>query len=81
MRTNDLIQELSSNFIEYAAAVNGDRAIPDARSGLKPVARRILYGAFEGGKLSNKPCKVHKSLVKLWVSFIHMVTLLFMALL
>lgn len=55
MRTNDLIQELSSNFIEYAAAVNGDRAIPDARSGLKPVARRILYGAFEGGKLSNKP--------------------------
>lgn len=52
---NDLIQELSTNFIEYAAAVNGDRALPDARSGLKPVATRILYGAFAGGRTSNKP--------------------------
>ena len=52
---NDLINELSTNFIEYAAAVNGDRAIPDAKSGLKPVATRIIYGALEGGRVSNKP--------------------------
>ena len=44
---NDLIKEMSQNFIEYAAAVNTDRAIPDATSGLKPVALRILYDAFE----------------------------------
>ena len=55
MQYNDLIKELGSNFIEYAVAVNTDRAIPDARSGLKPVATRILYGAYDGGRFSNKP--------------------------
>ena len=54
MESNDLINELKTNFIEYSAAVNGDRAIPDATSGLKPVARRILWGAFDGGYLSSK---------------------------
>lgn len=52
---NDLINELSTNFIEYAAAVNSDRAIPNAVDGLKPVAKRILYGAFTGGRTSSKP--------------------------
>ena len=54
-KTSDLIQELSTNFIEYAAAVNTDRAIPDATSGLKPVARRIIYSAYDAGRSSNKP--------------------------
>ena len=52
---NDLFQELSTNFIEYAVACNTDRAIPDAKSGLKPVARRILYGAFDEGYTFSKP--------------------------
>ena len=52
---NDVRQELSTNFIEYAYAVNTDRAIPDAASGLKPVAKRILWSAFEEGRLSSKP--------------------------
>ena len=51
---NDIINELSQNFIEYAVAVNTDRAIPDAKSGLKPVARRILFGAYDSGYTSNK---------------------------
>lgn len=51
----DITKELSQNFIEYAYAVNSDRSIPDAKSGLKPVARRILFGAFNSGKTSNKP--------------------------
>ena len=51
----DLIQELGQNFIEYAVAVNTDRAIPDAKSGLKPVAKRILYGAYDQGRSSSKP--------------------------
>ena len=54
-KTSDLIQELGTNFIEYAAAVNTDRAIPDARDGLKPVAKRILWSAFEEKRTSNKP--------------------------
>lgn len=52
---NDVIKELGSNFIEYAVAVNTDRAIPDAKSGLKPVAKRILWSAFENGRLFSKP--------------------------
>ena len=52
---NDLLNELSQNFIEYAVAVNTDRAIPDATSGLKPVAKRILYGAFDQGYAYAKP--------------------------
>ena len=54
-KKSDLTQELGQNFIEYAYAVNTDRAIPDATSGLKPVARRILYGAYSGGRTSSKP--------------------------
>ena len=55
IKTTDLVQELGTNFIEYAAAVNTDRAIPDALSGLKPVARRIIYAAYAGGRTSGKP--------------------------
>lgn len=52
---NNVINELGTNFIEYAVAVNTDRAIPDATSGLKPVARRILWAAFESGRTFSKP--------------------------
>ena len=52
---NDLTKELGQNFIEYAVAVNTDRAIPDAKSGLKPVAKRILYGTFDKGYMFAKP--------------------------
>ena len=55
MNNNDLLNELSTNFIEYAVAVNSDRAIPDSACGLKPVARRILWGAFEKGYTFSKP--------------------------
>ena len=51
----DIINELSKNFIEYAVAVNTDRSIPDAKSGLKPVAKRILWSAYEEGRTANKP--------------------------
>ena len=53
--TNDVKNELGKNFIEYAVACNTDRAIPDAKSGLKPVAKRILWSAFEEGRTFNKP--------------------------
>ena len=51
----DLVNELGENFIEYAVAVNTDRAIPNAADGLKPVAKRILYGAYDKGFNSKKP--------------------------
>ena len=43
MSNHDVCAELGQNFIDYAYAVNTDRAIPDAADGLKPVARRILW--------------------------------------
>lgn len=52
--TNDVKNELGKNFIEYAVACNTDRAIPESKSGLKPVARRILWGSYVGGRTSNK---------------------------
>ena len=54
-KTSDLTTELGQNFIEYAVAVNSDRAIPDSTSGLKPVARRIIFGAYDSGRTSAKP--------------------------
>ena len=53
---NDITNELHRNFIEYAVAVNTDRSIPNAKDGLKPVAKRILWGAEDKTKcISSKP--------------------------
>lgn len=47
--------EIKKSFIAYAMAVNVSRAIPDARDGLKPVQRRILYSMGELNLYSDKP--------------------------
>ena len=39
----DLRNEMSRSYLEYAMSVIVGRALPDARDGLKPVHRRILY--------------------------------------
>ena len=54
MQTNDIVDEIKQNGIEYGVAVNTERANPDARSGLKPVACNILYEAFIKGYSSSK---------------------------
>lgn len=50
----ELTHELGTNFINYAMAVNCDRSIPDAATGLKPVHKRILYCALDDGNVSTK---------------------------
>ncbi|MPZ70209.1 MAG: DNA gyrase subunit A [Actinobacteria bacterium] len=45
----DLGEEVQYSFLEYAMSVIVSRALPDARDGLKPVNRRILYAALESG--------------------------------
>ena len=47
--------ELETSYLEYALSVIVSRAIPDARDGLKPVQRRVLYAMLEGGQRSDKP--------------------------
>lgn len=51
----DLRNEMSRSYMEYAMSVIVGRALPDARDGLKPVHRRILYAMYELGLTSDRP--------------------------
>ena len=53
----ELQEEMERSFLEYAMSVITARALPDARDGLKPVQRRILYGMYEDGI---RPDRQHK---------------------
>jgi len=48
---------MSQSYLEYAMSVIVGRALPDARDGLKPVHRRILYAMHELGLLHDRPFK------------------------
>lgn len=50
-----LEEELSLSYMEYALSVIVSRAIPDARDGLKPVQRRLLYAMDQSSLSSDKP--------------------------
>jgi len=52
---NTIEDEIQRNSLEYGIAVNTDRSLPDAKSGLKPVAKRIIWDAFIEGRTANKP--------------------------
>lgn len=51
----DLRNEMSQSYLEYAMSVIVGRALPDARDGLKPVHRRILYAMHELGLTHDRP--------------------------
>ena len=51
----DIEKEMRTAYIDYAMSVIVSRALPDARDGLKPVHRRILYAMYEDGITSDKP--------------------------
>jgi DNA gyrase subunit A len=55
-------EEMRTSYLDYAMSVIIGRAIPDARDGLKPVHRRILYSAFEQGIL---PSAAHRKSAKI----------------
>ena len=50
----DIDKEMRTAYIDYAMSVIVSRALPDARDGLKPVHRRILYSMHEDGITSDK---------------------------
>ncbi len=50
-------QQMQESYIDYSMSVIVSRALPDVRDGLKPVHRRVLFGMYELGNLSNKPYK------------------------
>ncbi len=55
IQTRLIEEEMKSSYIDYAMSVITARAIPDAKDGLKPVHRRILYSMHEMGLTNNKP--------------------------
>ncbi|MFK8267424.1 DNA gyrase subunit A [Capnocytophaga cynodegmi] len=53
----DIGDEMKSAYIDYSMSVIVSRALPDVRDGLKPVHRRVLFGMYELGVLSNRAHK------------------------
>ncbi len=50
-------EEMKTAYIDYSMSVIVSRALPDVRDGMKPVHRRVLFGMYELGVLSNRPYK------------------------
>jgi DNA gyrase subunit A len=50
-----LEEEMRSSYLDYAMSVIVGRALPDARDGLKPVHRRVLFAMHESGLQPNRP--------------------------
>ncbi len=57
MSSINIEDEMSSSYIDYSMSVIIGRALPDARDGLKPVHRRVLYAMNELSNVWNKPYK------------------------
>jgi DNA gyrase subunit A len=57
IRQIDIESEMKVAYLDYAMSVIVARALPDARDGLKPVHRRILYAMHDMGVRSNSPYK------------------------
>jgi DNA gyrase subunit A len=55
IESRELEQEMRSSFLDYAMSVIVSRALPDARDGLKPVHRRVLYAMHDAGLQPNRP--------------------------
>ncbi len=53
----NIIDEMRKSYLDYAMSVIIGRALPDARDGLKPVHRRVLYAMYDLGNTYNKPYK------------------------
>lgn len=54
---DEFATEIKNSFLDYAVSTLTSRAIPDARDGLKPVQRRIIYDMWDMGVTPDKPFK------------------------
>jgi DNA gyrase subunit A len=54
IRPVSILDEMKRSYLDYAMSVIVARALPDARDGLKPVHRRILYSMYEQGHTPDK---------------------------
>ena len=58
-----IVDEMKSSYLDYAMSVIVSRALPDVRDGLKPVHRRILFAAQEGGFVPGRPYRKSAKIV------------------
>jgi DNA gyrase subunit A len=58
-----IVEEMKTSYLDYAMSVIVARALPDVRDGLKPVHRRILYGAHDAGFVAGRPYRKSARLV------------------
>lgn len=59
----NIVDEMKSSYLDYAMSVIVSRALPDVRDGLKPVHRRILFAAQEGGFVPGRPYRKSAKIV------------------
>ncbi len=59
----DIVDEMKTSYLDYAMSVIVSRALPDVRDGLKPVHRRILFAAQEGGMVAGRPYRKSAKIV------------------
>ncbi len=57
VRSININDEMQQSYLDYAMSVIVSRALPDARDGLKPVQRRILYAMYDMGLRPDSPHK------------------------
>ena len=57
IQNRDIIHEMEESYLNYSMSVIVSRALPDVRDGLKPVHRRVLYGASDLGATWNRSYK------------------------
>ena len=57
IQPRDIIHEMEESYLNYSMSVIVSRALPDVRDGLKPVHRRVLYGASDLGATWNRSYK------------------------
>ena len=57
IQSRDIVTEMSESYLNYSMSVIVSRALPDVRDGLKPVHRRVLYGASDLGATWNRSHK------------------------
>ena len=57
IQSRDIVSEMEESYLNYSMSVIVSRALPDVRDGLKPVHRRVLYGASDLGATWNRSYK------------------------
>lgn len=74
----DIEHEVKESYLSYAMSVIVSQALPDARDGLKPVQRRILYAMYDMGLRPDTPiANLHALSAKCWANIIPTATNLF----